>query len=202
MQRLTLLLALSAVSCTAASTIEGRRDAADKEDAANDSRFILVYDGPGARADGKATADGPSPARDSTTPTPDAPVADPCAGVTCSGHGDCVVVAGQPSCECEYTYKPDGLNCIPACTGVTCPDGKTCIPGHHGITDPLCVDTCDCSNCGNCDAGDIPSYGVAYCGNPDGSPATMACNKPCPNNGTCIPFATPICWSGQGCYSL
>ena len=66
----------------------------------------------------------------------------------------------------------------------------------------VCVATCDCSNCGTCDMSQIPSYGVAYCGNAAGSPATLTCNKPCPAGQGCIPFSTPICWAGQGCISL
>lgn len=38
----------------------------------------------------------------------------PCAGVSCSGAGQCVVVQGRPSCSCQQGYAPDssGLNCI------------------------------------------------------------------------------------------
>lgn len=37
-----------------------------------------------------------------------------CAGVTCSGHGSCVEVGGQPICECEPGYLAIGLECVGA----------------------------------------------------------------------------------------
>ena len=36
---------------------------------------------------------------------------DPCDGVTCSGHGECVVTDGQASCDCEEGYHAVGLDC-------------------------------------------------------------------------------------------
>lgn len=38
--------------------------------------------------------------------------ADPCAGVTCSGHGRCAVTGGQVLCLCDAPYVPDGLACV------------------------------------------------------------------------------------------
>lgn len=38
---------------------------------------------------------------------------DPCSGITCSGHGRCVVIDGEPVCECDAGYEPDGLSCVP-----------------------------------------------------------------------------------------
>ena len=40
-----------------------------------------------------------------------ASTSDPCDGVTCSGHGDCVVTDGQASCDCEEGYHAVGLDC-------------------------------------------------------------------------------------------
>jgi hypothetical protein len=37
---------------------------------------------------------------------------DPCEGITCSGHGGCVVVEGNPTCECDQGYVPEGLHCV------------------------------------------------------------------------------------------
>lgn len=204
MHRLLPLIALLVIGCTATVEGERERDAtpSPKDTGGSDTRFLPSADTTQPRGDGPVAQADVGPTQDSTPPSPDGPVVDPCAGVSCSGHGECAVVADQALCECELYYKADGLNCVPACTGVTCPDGKTCIPGHHNQTDPLCVDTCDCSNCGNCDVDDIPSYGVSYCGNVDGSPATVTCTKPCPGGQACIPFSTPICWPGQGCISL
>lgn len=36
-----------------------------------------------------------------------------CEGVSCSGHGKCVVVRREPVCACEEGYRPDGPNCVP-----------------------------------------------------------------------------------------
>ncbi|MBN1773887.1 MAG: hypothetical protein JXB32_21680 [Deltaproteobacteria bacterium] len=36
-----------------------------------------------------------------------------CDGVSCSGHGKCVVVRREPVCACEEGYRPDGPNCVP-----------------------------------------------------------------------------------------
>ena len=36
-----------------------------------------------------------------------------CDGVTCSGHGKCVVIRREPTCACYDGYRPDGPNCLP-----------------------------------------------------------------------------------------
>ncbi len=41
----------------------------------------------------------------------------PCAGVSCSNHGTCVLKGGDPACACDEGYAPDattGLSCQPA----------------------------------------------------------------------------------------
>jgi hypothetical protein len=41
-----------------------------------------------------------------------------CGGITCSGHGTCVVVDGRASCVCDPDYGVTGdLRCEPVCTG-------------------------------------------------------------------------------------
>jgi hypothetical protein len=92
------------------------------------------------------------------------------------------------------------------CAGVVCPDGQACVSEAHGQALGVCVDTCDCSNCGNC------SYDNAdgrwddmqeYCGNRGKSPATMACNRPCGGGMGCIYYgAVNVCWPLEGCFSL
>ena len=37
----------------------------------------------------------------------------PCQGVACSDHGTCEAVDGEPTCDCDEGYEPDGLECIP-----------------------------------------------------------------------------------------
>ena len=48
-----------------------------------------------------------------STSTAFAEQSDPCAGVSCSGHGTCVVIRGEPGCVCEDDYRSDntGLYC-------------------------------------------------------------------------------------------
>ena len=69
-----------------------------------------------------------------------------------------------------------------------------------------CVQTCDCSNCPNCAPDNSDGRWddeQEYCGaQPNQQPATMACNKPCPDGMGCIPYATQICWPLEGCFSL
>lgn len=36
----------------------------------------------------------------------------PCKGITCSGHGECVVVDGKAACECQEGYEAQGLMCV------------------------------------------------------------------------------------------
>lgn len=35
-----------------------------------------------------------------------------CDKVSCSGHGNCVVLRGEPTCACEDGYHAEGLNCV------------------------------------------------------------------------------------------
>jgi len=42
----------------------------------------------------------------------------PCENIDCSGHGNCSVVDGVGTCNCEDGYKVDGLTCQPRCWGV------------------------------------------------------------------------------------
>ncbi len=38
---------------------------------------------------------------------------DPCNGVDCSGHGECVVIDGNTAaCDCEEGFEADGLECV------------------------------------------------------------------------------------------
>ncbi len=42
----------------------------------------------------------------------DPPVSDPCAGVTCSGQGTCVVSGNTAACNCDVDYHAEGLTCV------------------------------------------------------------------------------------------
>lgn len=39
-------------------------------------------------------------------------VSDPCAGVTCSGAGNCVLEGDRPTCQCDSGYATEGLTCV------------------------------------------------------------------------------------------
>jgi hypothetical protein len=75
----------------------------------------------------------------------------------------------------------------------------------HGQPLGVCVDTCDCSNCGNCaydNADGRWNDMQEYCGNLKASPATVTCNKPCGGGAGCIYYgAVNICWPLEGCFS-
>jgi hypothetical protein len=88
------------------TTTDGRTDSTDA---------IVDTDG-GTGVDGADPTDTPVPAdaTDATTPTdtPDAST-DPCAGITCSGRGNCAVVGGTRAiCVCNDGYVPNGLACV------------------------------------------------------------------------------------------
>ena len=82
----------------------GDEDGADAPDAADDASGDPAQDDALSDApDGDAPADPPlDPVEDS----------DPCAGVTCSGHGECAVVDREPQCLCDTGYHAEGLECV------------------------------------------------------------------------------------------
>ncbi len=55
---------------------------------------------------------------------------EPCAGVSCSDHGACAVLDGEPVCLCDEGYDAEGLECVEAplspCSGVNCSDHGIC----------------------------------------------------------------------------
>ncbi len=62
---------------------------------------------------------------------------DPCLGVACSGQGECVIVSGQPVCDCNAGFHADGSACLPdRCRPADCVHG-TC-------TDPANLPYCEC----------------------------------------------------------
>jgi hypothetical protein len=89
-----------------------------------------------------------------------------CDGQTCSDHGQCVVAAAGPVCNCDVAFTPNGLTCVDACSVVSCSGHGTCSiqggepscdcePGYHPQT-PNCLvdgDPCagqTCSGHGTC----------------------------------------------------
>ncbi|NMB75208.1 MAG: hypothetical protein GYA21_08765 [Myxococcales bacterium] len=71
------------------------------------------------------------------------PAADPCQGVTCSGHGICAISGGKAICACDKGYFAEGLECRPLepqdpCLGVACSGHGDCI-----VQDDAAVCVCD-----------------------------------------------------------
>lgn len=56
-----------------------------------------------------------------------------CEGVSCSGHGKCVVVRREPACACEEGYRPDGPNCVPL-QAIAAP--AAALPGEAPVAPP------------------------------------------------------------------
>jgi len=102
---------------------------------------------------------------DAPRPSQDAPadVPNSCQGVTCSGHGTCIVAdGGVASCSCEAGYHAVGLTCVQdeTCAGVTCGRCATCkviggvaqctcpegfrLEGNGCVVDPDPCATIDC----------------------------------------------------------
>jgi hypothetical protein len=74
----------------------------------------------------------------------DAPVfTDPCQAIDCSQHGQCVIVGGNPYCQCETGYRPEGYECIPVEVEDPCQDVTCSNHGHCEVVNgsPTCV--CD-----------------------------------------------------------
>jgi hypothetical protein len=66
-----------------------------------------------------------------------------CAGVSCSGHGECFARFGEPYCDCADGFRPGGLACVEVpghdpCAGVDCNGHGACVPTAAGAA------ACDC----------------------------------------------------------
>ena len=71
----------------------------------------------------------------------EAPAANPCEGVTCSGHGSCIVTASNEAfCACDQGYRREGTSCVlttATCSGVNCGQNGFCV--ITSANQPLCV---------------------------------------------------------------
>ena len=55
---------------------------------------------------------------------------DQCLGVTCNGHGRCVVFNGQPVCRCDdSSFGPESGDIANQCSVHTCSNGRVCRNG-------------------------------------------------------------------------
>lgn len=119
--------------------------------------------------------------------------------VTCPNGEKCSVCITRPCLAAGYPGKecPAGETCVP------CPIGTQCVPEAHSQPIYVCMPKCDCTNCPNCEDSSYFIDWQEYCGNPNASPATMACKVPCPMDGDgCLPWgANSICWGMEGCFS-
>jgi hypothetical protein len=126
----------------------------------------------------------------------------PCSVVSCSAPEMCFAYDVNGTPLATDAYGPVGT-CLDPCAKVTCASNQACVPTAHGVPLGACVDRCDCGNCGNCGADGTFVGMQAFCGNPNGSPATKACNVPCSGGAGCIPWDSQggICWPLEGCFS-
>jgi hypothetical protein len=110
-----------------------------------------------------------------------------CEGVTCSGHGKCILKQNKPICECEPGYRPQGLECIKAddpCEGYNCPTNSSC-QVYEGR--PVCV----------CNPGYIPDASRTRCVKEDGGDPCKNVN--CPPNSSCeVRNGVAVCRCNEG----
>ena len=134
-----------------------------------------------------------------------------CAEIDCPGRcRSCEVINGLAQCVCAQGFEFNGQDCVVAddpCNPNPCDHAtQVCVPSAHCQPLGACAQRCDCSNCPNCDGDNSDGKWddlQQHCGNGTSSPATMACNNPCPNPGDgCLPYAEQFCWPMQGCFSL
>jgi hypothetical protein len=132
-----------------------------------------------------------------------------CSGDDCGRCSSCVDIDGRMTCACPSGFGyVAGFGCRPdpdPCESASCSPTEVCVGEHHCTADAVCVPTCDCSNCGNCELDNSDGRWddmVEHCGNPGSSPATATCALPCPRGHGCIPYSPPICWPMQGCMSM
>jgi hypothetical protein len=125
---------------------------------------------------------------------------DPCNGVTCSGHGECVNLNGKPFCQCEPPYKPSasGKECKLACENVICSahgicaefEGQPqciCESGYLVTADgKSCVidgDPCSGINCCGKGTCKVDGQGEPYCectgGTTPHEKNPLCCTSPC-----------------------
>lgn len=95
-----------------------------------------------------------TPVCDPTDPPPPPPpppqMMDACAAVSCSSHGNCTVVRGNPTCACESGYHAEGLSCVPNACVRQC--GSRVCGGSDGCggTCGTCSGTDTCNASGQC----------------------------------------------------
>lgn len=89
---------------------------------------------------------------------------DACEGVTCSGEGDCVVLEGEASCDCDPGYGPGplALECSPLCGDGMTVGAETCDDGNQVSGDGCRLD-CTVESGWACTG--APSTCVRTCGN-------------------------------------
>ena len=78
---------------------------------------------------------------------------DPCANITCSGHGVCRLFGQERECLCDEGYEPDGLSCIKRLAykkiGVACEQDDECESGfcvYEYCSTSQCSEHADCQN--------------------------------------------------------
>jgi len=119
---------------------------------------------------------------------------DPCLGVTCSGQGECVSVAGLAVCDCNAGFHDVGEFCLPdACRPADC------VHGH--CVDPANLQECECDEGYAGTACDQCAEGYVFSGD-DGLRCVLdlSCDEdPCGEHGACRQDgAGVVCDCGDG----
>ncbi len=85
-----------------------------------------------------------------TPPTTTTPPTNVCAAVSCSNHGSCTVVDGNPTCACNSGFHAEGLSCVPDACVKQC--GSRVCGGNDGCggTCGTCSGTDVCNASGQC----------------------------------------------------
>ncbi len=78
--------------------------------------------------------------------------ANACEKVSCSDHGNCVLVSGNPTCACDAGYHVDGLSCLEdsqdLCKDVVCDSWMSCnsTNGNCELNEGKCATNTDCTD--------------------------------------------------------
>ncbi len=92
-------------------------------------------------------------------------ILNPCNGISCSNHGNCVVENDSPKCNCEQGYIPNGLECMFSLECIPNPEGEICGDGLDNNCNNEADEGCSCSSgeVMDCYTGPVPLVGQGVC---------------------------------------
>ncbi len=120
-----------------------------------------------------------------------------CEGVTCSGHGVCVVVEGSAVCTCDPGYHADGLTCVENQDAPDCCHSDTDCVDDSGQTSGICVNgVCKEVPSSSFCWSDSDCYDRGFCSGEFVCPCGEQCDRP-DHVGTCLWLG--CCWTDEDC---